>query len=78
MRRDHLGTAFGSVALLLSLTGINLLTFYYDQFAGILTALLQLVLLIGVAYYRQLYVTPELAARHRTSIPAPAKPAATN
>jgi hypothetical protein len=72
-RREHLATALGSLGLLLSLTGVNLLTFYYDQFSGIATALFQLVLLIGLAYYRQRYVTPELAARHATPIPARAK-----
>jgi hypothetical protein len=72
-RREHLGTALGSLGLLLSLTGVNLLTFYYDQFSGIATALFQLALLIGLAYYRQRYVGPELAARHRAAIPAPAQ-----
>ena len=72
-RREQIGTALGSLGLLLSLTGVNLLTFYYDQFSGIATALFQLVLLIGLAYYRQRYVTPELAARHANPIPLPAK-----
>jgi hypothetical protein len=72
-RREQLGTALGSLGLLLSLTGVNLLTFYYDQFSGIATALFQLALLIGLAYYRQRYVTPEMAARHKTAIPAPAR-----
>jgi hypothetical protein len=72
-RRDPLGTALGSLGLLLSLTGVNLLTFYYDQFSGIATALFQLALLVGLAYYRQRYVTPEIAARHRTPIPAPTR-----
>jgi len=70
-RREQLGTALGSLGL--SLTGVNLLTFYYDQFSGIATALFQLALLIGLAYYRQRYVTPEMAARHKTAIPAPAR-----
>ena len=72
-RREQLGTALGSLGLLLSLTGVNLLTFYYDQFSGIATALFQLALLIGLAYYRQRYVTPEMAARHKTAIPAPTR-----
>ena len=72
-RREQLGTALGSLGLLLSLTGVNLLTFYYDQFSGIATALCQLALLVGLAYYRQRYVTPEMAARHKTAIPAPAR-----
>ena len=68
-----MGTALGSLGLLLSLTGVNLLTFYYDQFSGIALALFQLLLLIGLAYYRQRYVRPDLAARHATPIPAPTK-----
>jgi hypothetical protein len=55
--RDHLATAFASVGLLLSLAAVNLLVFYYDQFSSILTALIQLSLLSGIAYYRQKYVT---------------------
>lgn len=72
-RQDQLGTALGSLGLLLALTGVNLLTFYYIQFAGIATALIQLALLVGLAIYRQRYVAPELAAHHRTPIPAPAQ-----
>ncbi len=55
-RKDQLATAFGSVGLLLSLSAVNLLVFYYDQFSSILTALIQLVLLSSVIYYRQKYV----------------------
>jgi predicted transcriptional regulator len=71
-RREQLGTALGSLGLLLSLTGVNLLSFYYDQFGGIASALFQLAVLIGLAYYRQRYVTRDMAARHATPIPAPA------
>jgi hypothetical protein len=55
-RQDHLGTAFGYAGLLLSLTAVNLLVFYYDQFSSVLTALMQLVLLVAIAYYRQRFV----------------------
>ena len=72
-RREQLGTALGSLGLLLSLTGVNLLSFYYDQFGGIASALFQLAVLTGLAYYRQQYVVRELAARHATPIPAPAR-----
>lgn len=65
--REHLGTAFGSLGLLLSLTAVNLLVFYYDQFASILIALMQLGMLLATAYYRQRYVEPPLA-------PAPSPP----
>jgi hypothetical protein len=55
--KDHLATAFASLGLLLALSAVNLLVFYYDQFSSILTALVQLGLLTGVVYYRQKYVT---------------------
>ena len=55
--KDHLATAFGSLGLLLALAAVNLLVFYFDQFSGILTALIQLALLTGIGYYRQKYVT---------------------
>jgi len=35
--------------------------------------LFQLLLLIGLAYYRQRYVVRDMAANHATPIPAPAK-----
>ena len=72
-RREQLGTALGSLGLLLSLTGVNLLSFYYDQFGGIASALIQLAVLTGLAYYRQQYVVRDMAARHATPIPAPAR-----
>jgi hypothetical protein len=55
--RDQLATAFASVGLLLALSAVNLLVFYYDQFSSILTALVQLALLSGIIYYRQKYLT---------------------
>ena len=73
-RREQLGTALGSLGLLLSLTGVNLLSFYYDQFGGIVSALFQLAVLTGLAYYRQQYVVRDMAARHAAPIPAPARP----
>ena len=59
--KDHLATTFGSVGLLLSLSAVNLLVFYFDQFSSILTALIQLVLFCGVGYYRQKYLAQPAA-----------------
>ena len=76
-RRDHFATTLASVGLLLSLTGVNLLSFYYEQFAGIVTALVQLTLLIGVAFYRHRFVNPELALRswpHNAAAPVQSQP----
>jgi hypothetical protein len=57
LRRDQSATAFGYLGLLLSLTAANLLIFYYSQFAAIVTAGVQLVLFMGLAYYRGKYLT---------------------
>ncbi|HZW03107.1 MAG TPA: hypothetical protein VFF68_04220, partial [Anaerolineaceae bacterium] len=54
--RDKLGTALGYLGLLFSLTAVNLLVFYFNQFSAILAALIQLGLLIVIAYYRQKYL----------------------
>ena len=71
-RRDQLATALGSIGLVVSLTGVNLLVFYYDQFSSILTALAQLGLLISLAYYRQRYVPVEVYLPPVPAQPAPA------
>ena len=44
------------MGLLLALTGVNLLVFYYDQFSNIVIAGLQLILLVSIGYYRQRYL----------------------
>jgi len=53
---DETGIAFGYLGLLLSLTTVNLLIFYYDQFSTILTASLEFCALLGVSYYRHRYL----------------------
>lgn len=55
--REQAGTGVAWAGLLLALTAVNLLVFYYDQFSTILTALLQLGLLGSLAAYRQRYLT---------------------
>jgi len=54
--REQAGTGVAWAGLLLALTAVNLLVFYYDQFSTILTALLQLGLLGSLAAYRQRYL----------------------
>jgi hypothetical protein len=54
--REQSGTSLAWAGLLLALTAVNLLVFYYDQFGTISSALLQLVLLFGLAAYRQRYL----------------------
>lgn len=54
--RDRAGVSFSYWSLLLSLTTVDLLVFYFDQFSAILTALVQFVLLLTTIYYRQRYL----------------------
>jgi HPt (histidine-containing phosphotransfer) domain-containing protein len=52
MRKDRQAIAFGYLGLLILLTIINLLIFYFDQFSTIINALVQLVFLLALFYYR--------------------------
>ena len=56
LRRDWWGVELAYFGLLISLTAVNLLVFYLDQFQAIGGALIQFVLLRGVIYYRQHYL----------------------
>jgi hypothetical protein len=67
-RRPGQGSALGSVALLLSLTTINPLLFYFEQFSTIITTTIQFLLLWGLIYYRR-HPGPTPAAPN----PAPAR-----
>ena len=54
VRRERSGLALGVMALVLSLTVNNLLTFYMDQFEALTFTLLQgMVLLLAVSYRRR-------------------------
>jgi hypothetical protein len=44
------------VGMLTSLTMVNLLVFYYDQFSAIISAAVQLVILLGILRYRERYL----------------------
>ena len=44
------------VGMLTSLTMVNLLVFYYDQFSAIIQAALQLVILLGILRYRKRFL----------------------
>lgn len=52
-KRANQGSALGFVGLLLSLTTVNLLLFYFEQFSTIITTTVQFILLAGLVYYRQ-------------------------
>jgi hypothetical protein len=51
--REKLGVGLGILALLLSLTAVNLLIFYFDQFSTIALASAQLVILLGLYHFRR-------------------------
>ncbi len=51
-RRRREGTMIGIVGLFLSLTTVDLLLFYFEQFSTIITTTIQFLLLIGLFYYR--------------------------
>ena len=53
---DLLGSRIASLALVVSLTLTNVLGFYFDQFAVVATALLQLVLLLALLRYQQRFL----------------------
>jgi len=52
IHKDRQGIGLSYLGLLLSLTVINLLVFYFDQFSTIITALIQLLFLLTLIYYR--------------------------
>jgi hypothetical protein len=51
--REKLGVGLGILSLLLSLTAVNLLVFYFDQFSTIALAAAQLVVLLGLYHFRR-------------------------
>lgn len=66
--KERLGAGLAYLALLLSLTVVNLLTFYFQQFSTMFTAGIQFTLLLGVIRYRQRFLVeagtpPKTAAR---------------
>jgi len=54
--KDRLGCGLSYIGLLLSLTTVNLLVFYFDQFSTILIASVQFVFFLATAYYRQTFL----------------------
>ena len=52
-RRSRLGAEAGYLALLLSLTTLDILLFYFEQFSTIITTTFQVLLWIGIIVYRR-------------------------
>jgi len=57
--REKQGVLFAVIAIVLSLTAVQLITFYLDQFTAIIPTLYQLGFLFLVLAYRQWYLLPE-------------------
>jgi len=57
-RQVHRGLSYSYYSLILSLTTVNLLVFYFNQFSTIIPALIQFTLLLLVMYYRRHFLTP--------------------
>lgn len=51
--KDHWGLTLCYFGLLLTLVGVNLLVFYFEQFSTIIGATVELSFLLAVAYYRR-------------------------
>jgi len=51
-KRTRSGTIIGIVGLFVSLTTVDLLLFYFEQFSTIITTAIQFLLLIGLFYFR--------------------------
>jgi hypothetical protein len=56
-RQVNRGLSYSYYSLLLSLTVVNLLVFYFNQFSTIIPALIQFTLLLLVIYYRRHFTT---------------------
>jgi branched-subunit amino acid transport protein AzlD len=56
LRKDRHGVTLSYLGLLLSLTMVDLLVFYFNQFSTIITAVYQFCLLLAVLYYRHRYL----------------------
>jgi hypothetical protein len=58
--KDRNGITLSFLGLLLSLSTVNLLMFYFDQFSTIISAIMQFILLLIVLYYRHRYLDNRL------------------
>jgi hypothetical protein len=57
--RERRGTSLGYLGLLLSLTAVAPINFYFSQFGAVSNALLEFALLLGVILYRRRYIVLE-------------------
>lgn len=55
VRREKRGLQYGYFGLLLALTTVNLLVFYFDQFSTIYITLIETAIFLALLYYRRKY-----------------------
>jgi hypothetical protein len=67
--KDRIGVTFSYWSLLLSLTTVDLLVFYFDQFSAIITASIQFTLLVLTIYYRQKFLQEGQLANRSSNWP---------
>lgn len=73
---DRRGSELSYLGLLISLTTVTLLLFYFDQFAAVSSTIVQFILLIALLNYRRMYLDasanePRLQALENPAAPAP-------
>jgi hypothetical protein len=54
--KDRLGSGLAYLGLLLSLTAVNLLVFYFEQFSTMIKASIEFIFLLGILYFRRYHV----------------------
>mgnify|MGYP001041986584 CR=1 FL=1 len=67
------GLSYSYYSLIMSLAGVNLLVFYFNQFSTIIPALIQFTLLVLVIYYRRHFLPSEPFTKPRSPKPPSAK-----
>jgi hypothetical protein len=72
---ERRGVVVGYFGLLLSLSTVSLLDFYFSQFRAIVSATVHFALLMGVIIYRRRYLTSEVG--HDLAVPTPRSKEAT-
>jgi hypothetical protein len=75
LRRDDIATRIGFMCLLVTLTVVNMLTFYFNQFAAVVTASVELALLLAITRFRTRFLnqgdTPQVMAQMLKPIHVP-------
>ncbi|HEX9019320.1 MAG TPA: hypothetical protein VF806_09040 [Anaerolineaceae bacterium] len=56
MGRERSGTQIGTLSLIIWISMINLLVYYFDQFGAVVLTVLQFIVLASLLYYRRAYL----------------------